>query len=174
MWGKRSPDTLDVMLWAWTAAVVGFFTLSQFKLDHYVFPAGPALCLLCARAWHDVRSHPSAPANKYSRIGFCLVGPLLVAVGLGGGFLLIARLELPRMAIVVPAATALAGVVITIRSNFMGVRPVPKIPWIALTAVTITYAGIVFWVLPALESRKVVPDLARWVAAHAEPGDRIA
>ena len=174
MWGRRSPDTLDVMLWAWTAAVVGFFTLSQFKLDHYVFPAGPALCLLCARAWNDVRSHPSAPENKYSRIGFCLVGPLLVAVGFGGGFLLIARLELPRMAIVVPAAMALAGVVITIRSNFMGVRSVPKIPWIALTAVTITYAGIVFWVLPALESRKVVPDLARWVAAHAEPGDRIA
>jgi 4-amino-4-deoxy-L-arabinose transferase-like glycosyltransferase len=49
-------DGVETMLWGWTLAVVGFFTLSTFKLDHYVFPAAPALCLLCARAWSDVRA----------------------------------------------------------------------------------------------------------------------
>jgi hypothetical protein len=53
-------------------------------------------------------------------------------------------------------------------------RQIPPIPWIPLSAVTIAYAGIVLWVMPALEARKVVPELARWVAATAQPADRIA
>src|SRR5206468_11890090 len=57
---RDAVDTLEVLLWSWTAAIVGFFTLSTFKLDHYVFPAAPALCLLCARAWSDVRADPLA------------------------------------------------------------------------------------------------------------------
>jgi 4-amino-4-deoxy-L-arabinose transferase-like glycosyltransferase len=36
-------DGIEVLLWSWTIAIVGFFTLSTFKLDHYVFPAAPAL-----------------------------------------------------------------------------------------------------------------------------------
>ena len=39
---------------------------------------------------------------------------------------------------------------------------------------TVTYAGLIAYVLPALELRKVVPEMARWVAARAEPTDRIA
>ncbi|MEK7862043.1 MAG: phospholipid carrier-dependent glycosyltransferase, partial [Chloroflexota bacterium] len=81
VWARLSLDTFEVFLWAWTAAIVGFFTLSQFKLDHYVFPAGPALCLLCARAWSDVRARPSAPENRATRVGLHLVGPLMVLIG---------------------------------------------------------------------------------------------
>jgi hypothetical protein len=29
------------------------------------------------------------------------------------------------------------------------------------------------WVVPAFEERKVVPDIARWVATHADQGDRV-
>ena len=47
-------------------------------------------------------------------------------------------------------------------------------PWIALTAVTTIYAGILLFVIPALEKQKVVPDIAKWVASHAEPGTRVA
>src|SRR4029079_11152520 len=63
-------DPVETMLWAWTAAIVGFFTLSTFKLDHYVFPAAPALCVLSARAWTDARAA--------TRIGRQLIGPLLI------------------------------------------------------------------------------------------------
>src|SRR5438876_745195 len=65
-WRNESSDAVEVMLWMWTAAIVGFFTLSTFKLDHYVFPAAPALCLLCARAW--IGPGPAA------RIGRHLIG----------------------------------------------------------------------------------------------------
>jgi len=41
-------------------------------------------------------------------------------------------------------------------------------------ALTVTYAGLVLWVLPALEQQKVVPDVARWVMARAANRDRVA
>jgi 4-amino-4-deoxy-L-arabinose transferase-like glycosyltransferase len=173
---RETLDALEILLWAWTAAVVGFFTFSTFKLDHYVFPAAPTLCLLCARAWADVRENPLAPRNAGARAGLHLVGPLLVVLGLGCGYFLIARLELPRAAMIVPIAITAAGILLTMFVNVRGReggRP-PTHPWFALVALLITYAGIIVFVLPALEQRKVVPDVARWVAAHAGDGDRIA
>ena len=170
---RDPPDTFEILLLAWTAAVVGFFTLSQFKLDHYVFPAAPSLCLLCARAYTDVRARPLDPRNAWSRIGLHLLGPLLVAVGAGGGYFLIVRLELPHAAIIVPIALVLAGALITAGQNLWLHGP-PRVPRVALTAIVITYAGILLWVLPALEERKVVPDLAHFVAARALATDRVA
>jgi 4-amino-4-deoxy-L-arabinose transferase-like glycosyltransferase len=168
----RTLDPLEVLLWSWIVAVVGFFNFSQFKLDHYIFPAAPALCLLCARAWADARDAPDA--SRFSLGGIRLVGPALVALGIGGGYFMIVRLALPATAASVPVLMAIAGATITVRTNIVASRRVPRVPWMALAAVTAAYAGIVFWVFPALEARKVVPDLARWVAAQSGPGDRVA
>ena len=93
---RRAPlDVFEILLWSWTIAVIGFFTFSRFKLDHYVFPAAPSLCLLCARAYADVRNAPADPLNSGARAGLHLVGPLLVAVGTGIGYFVFVRLELP-------------------------------------------------------------------------------
>jgi 4-amino-4-deoxy-L-arabinose transferase-like glycosyltransferase len=173
VWRRERLDTLEILLWAWTFSVVGFFTLSTFKLDHYVFPAAPALCLLCARAWSDVRADRESKRNAGALVGLHLVGPFLVLIGLGAGVFLIARLELPRAAAAVPIAVTLAGVFLTARVNIRGGIP-PKVPWIVMTAMTISYAGIVGFVMPALEHRKVVPDLARWTSVHVQESDRIA
>jgi 4-amino-4-deoxy-L-arabinose transferase-like glycosyltransferase len=170
--GERVDD-VETMLWGWTLAVVGFFTLSTFKLDHYVFPAAPALCLLCARTWADVRADQGSSRNRASRVGLHLVGPLLVAVGVGCGYFLIARLELPRGAVMVPAALTLAGAALAALASVRRALP-PKVPWLVMIAMIATYAGLILYVLPALEQRKVVPDMAEWVAYHAGPGDRVA
>jgi 4-amino-4-deoxy-L-arabinose transferase-like glycosyltransferase len=166
-------DSLEILLWSWTLAVVGFFTLSTFKLDHYVFPAAPALCLLCARGWADVRANQWSPRHTASRIGLHLIGPFLVAVGLGCGYFLIARLALPASALLVPIALVIAGVALTVLADLRGALP-PRVPWLVMIALMITYAGLVGFVLPALEQRKVVPEIAAWVASHARPGDRVA
>jgi 4-amino-4-deoxy-L-arabinose transferase-like glycosyltransferase len=173
---RDAVDTLEVLLWSWTAAIVGFFTLSTFKLDHYVFPAAPALCLLCARAWSDVRADPLARRHAGARAGLHLVGPLLVVIGVGCGYFLVARLELARAAVAVPIAITLAGAVLTAVVNVRGraARRPPRYPWIALVALLVAYAGIIVFVVPALEERKVVPDVARWVAVHARDDTRIA
>jgi 4-amino-4-deoxy-L-arabinose transferase-like glycosyltransferase len=161
------------MLWGWTLAVVGFFTLSTFKLDHYVFPAAPALCLLCARAWSDVRADQWAERNRASRTGLYSIGPILVAVGLGCGYFLIERLELPWGAVMVPIAVTLAGAGLAVLANVRGALP-PKVPWLVMIAMLVTYMGLILYVLPALEKQKIVPDVAQWVATRAQPTDRIA
>jgi 4-amino-4-deoxy-L-arabinose transferase-like glycosyltransferase len=166
-------DGVETMLWGWTLAIVGFFTLSTFKLDHYAFPAAPALCLLCARAWSDLRADPTSTRHRASRIGLYLVGPFLVVAGVGAGYFLIARLELPRAALMIPAGLILAGGVATVGTLLLRARP-PRVPWLATGALLATYAGVILFVLPALEGRKVVPDVAQWLAARAEPADRIA
>lgn len=169
----RRTDPVNALLWCWTIVIVGFFSLSRFKLDHYVFPASPALSLLCARAWADIRTHTLHRLNAGVRFGFQTVGPILVIIGAGGGYFMIARLELPTAAVIVPAVMLAAGALITARAS-LGNWPPPRVPWIALAACTVTYAGIIVWVLPALEERKVVPDVARWVAQHAAPDTRVA
>jgi 4-amino-4-deoxy-L-arabinose transferase-like glycosyltransferase len=160
----RQLDAVETMLWTWSGIVVAFFTVSTFKLDHYVFPVAPAMCLLCARAWSDRR-----PAT---RVGRHLIGPLLIAAGVATAYLIIVRLALPSGAAVVPVAMIVCGVALTIQ---ISVRAAPsRIPWLALAPMIVTYAGVILYILPALEERKVIPDVAAFVAARAEPGDRIA
>ena len=166
-------DGVETMLWGWTLAVVGFFTLSTFKLDHYVFPAAPSLCLLAARGWADVRADQMAPRHRASRVGLSLIGPFLVAVGVGCGYFLIARLELPWGAVMVPVALTVAGAVLAVLAHVRRAQP-PRVPWLVMIAMAATYAGLILFVLPALEQRKVVPDVAEWVAKQAGPEDRIA
>lgn len=165
-------DSIETMLWAWTLAVVGFFTMSTFKLDHYIFPAAPALCLLCARAWADVSADPFASRNRGARFGLHLIGPFLIAIGLACGYLLIARLALPWGAVLVPIALTLAGASLAAPANRC--RALPRVPWVVMAALLVTYIGLIAYVMPALELRKVVPDVARWVAARAAPSDRLA
>jgi 4-amino-4-deoxy-L-arabinose transferase-like glycosyltransferase len=165
-------DALEVLLWAWVASVVGFFTLSTFKLDHYVFPAAPALSLLCARAWVDLRGGGLRTRHAASRVGLHLLGPLLLLIGVGGGVFLVARLQLPRAALVVPIVVTLGGALLTAIVNARGAHP-PRAPWIVLIAMVVTYVGVVQFVIPALEQRKVVPELAEWVASQASTSDRV-
>src|SRR4029077_5713338 len=147
-------DGVETMLWGWTLAVVGFFTLSTFKLDHYVFPAAPALCLLCARAWTDLRTDPDRRRHAATRVGFYLIGPLLLAIGVACAYFLSARLALPAGAGVVPAALVLTGAVIVVGTAIRRARP-PRIPWLVTGALIATYAGLILFVLPAFEARKV-------------------
>jgi 4-amino-4-deoxy-L-arabinose transferase-like glycosyltransferase len=167
-----SLDEVDVLLWSWTCAIVGFFTLSRFKLDHYVFPVAPALCLICARAWIALRQQPLDPRNAGARIGLHLIGPLMVLAAIAGGYMIVGRTALPLVALLVPVAMGVAGVSVIAGLSRRGGRP-PRIPWMVVGAMTITYGGLVLWALPALERQKVVPDVARWVAGRAAGNDRV-
>jgi len=169
---ERSLDSSQTLLWCWAIAILAFFTASRFKLDHYVFPAAPALCLVCARAWADVRTRTAIAQNAGARMGVQTIGPILVLAGTGGGYFMIARLDLPNAAIIAPIVMLVAGIVVTARVSFGHAR-LPRLPWVTLTAMVATYAAVITWVLPALEQRKVIPDVARWVASRAGPDVRV-
>jgi 4-amino-4-deoxy-L-arabinose transferase-like glycosyltransferase len=170
---RRTRDNVEVLLWAWTIGIVGFFTLSKFKLDHYLFPAAPALCLLSARAWVDVRESPDAPEHRWARIGIRCVGPLLIVMGAVAAFFQLRRFDLPAVTLTAPALVVIGGLVMTAGLDTKGSR-LTRTPWVALTSLGAIYVAIVLAVMPALERQKVVPDIARWVAARADPDTRVA
>jgi hypothetical protein len=97
----------------------------------------------------------------------------MAVAALAGAYVLVVRLELPQAALLVPLAMGAAGVAMTVSVKKRGARP-PSVPWIVVGAMTITYGGVLLWVLPALERQKVVPDVARWVATQANGTDRVA
>ena len=171
--GSGTVDTVDLLLWSWTAAIVAFFSVSSFKLDHYVFPAAPALCIIGARAWTDATSAPAGPEHAGVRIGIRLIGPILVLVGVAAGGIGMARLDLPATAILVPIGLVVTGAMAAIRYRWNSAGP-PSIPTAALAALAITYAGAIFIVMPALEREKVVPEVAAWVRGQATPAHQLA
>jgi 4-amino-4-deoxy-L-arabinose transferase-like glycosyltransferase len=168
---RREPLALvDVLLWSWVVAIIAFFSFSQFKLDHYVFPTSPALCIICARAWRDAREAGSMSAAM--RWGIRLVGPSLLVAGSLVAYASLTLLDLDRAFLLVPIALIGAGFAAT-WSTWSG-RHLPAIPVAPIVAMGLVYVGAVGWVIPKLEEGKVVPDVARWVAAQAAPADRVA
>jgi 4-amino-4-deoxy-L-arabinose transferase-like glycosyltransferase len=164
----RSIDPFEHLLWLWSLTVIGFFSLSRFKLDHYVFPAAPALCLICARAWAEAGSPAAGPGV---RAGVRLIGPTLMAAGIGVGIFMVSRLNLPAAALSVAAVLTAAGIWAAVKYRGAGIGGAPLA---AIAALGFTYAGLVLWVMPAIERGKVIPDVAAWVASRASPDDRIA
>lgn len=81
----RDPAELPwVALALWAVGVLGFFTISPFKLPHYGLPAYPALALLAARAWRDARARPRALIGVHVGL-FLLLGAGLGWAAAGDG-----------------------------------------------------------------------------------------
>jgi 4-amino-4-deoxy-L-arabinose transferase-like glycosyltransferase len=168
-------DSLETLLWVWTLAVVGFFTASTFKLDHYVFPAAPALCLLCARAWDDIHVQTNRPRHAATGVGAYTTGPLLIVTGVALGYLLMTRLDLPRSAIVVAIVVVACGISLTATvARGVSRNRSPSLPWGGCIALTAIYAGLILFALPSIESRKVAPDLAQFIVSRSGGNDRVA
>jgi 4-amino-4-deoxy-L-arabinose transferase-like glycosyltransferase len=91
----------DARLWAllalWAVVVVGFFTVSPFKLPHYGLPAFPMLALLAARAWDDcIEALPGAASPRALMMPILL---LFAVVTLVFGMAALDRLPLPSSAL---------------------------------------------------------------------------
>jgi len=170
---RRVPiDTFEVLLWVWVVAIVGFFSFSQFKLDHYIFPAAPALYLLVARSWTEIRVRTTRLAATGVRIGWHTVGPCLAVAGIVIGVLILYRFDVPDIALVMSAALTAVGMVVSLMP--LRTARAARAPWLVVAALGVTYAGVLVWIAPALERQKVVPELARWVAKHADSEERVA
>ena len=163
-------STPERLLWSWAFIVVGFFTLSRFKLDHYVFPAAPALCILCAHAWNEARTAAKPPVGVIIAVAII---PLLL---LAAGVVLIpglsrGPLELPAVARLLPIALIASGLAM------MGQvarrwRPEP-VPFAAVAGLLASYATVVTIGLPAFEEVKPTRRLAQIVATIATDGDHV-
>jgi len=162
--------TAERLLWSWSIAVVGFFTIAGFKLDHYVFPAAPALCLLSAAAWSQARSEQQPPIGIV--VGLVAIPLVLFAAGVA----LIAGMD--RVPLDLPAGARLLPIVLLASGLAMlgqigrQWRPA-SVPYIAAAGLLACYAVVITVGLPAFEELKPTRRLARMVATAASADDHI-
>jgi len=159
------------LLWAWAIAVIGFFSFSSFKLDHYVFPAAPALCLLCARAWDEARRAERPPVGILAGIAAI---PLLLLIA---GVVMIpgldrVPLDLPAAARLLPIALIAGGLAMAGQVAHRW-RPSP-VPFAPVAALLAAYAVVITIGFPAFEEMKPTRRLALIVATTALPDDHVA
>jgi 4-amino-4-deoxy-L-arabinose transferase-like glycosyltransferase len=168
--GDRMTDG-ERALWAWTLVILGFFSFSRFKLDHYIFPAAPALCLLCARAWTWAQAD-TPPAG--ARVGMRSVGVILVVAGAAVA-LLLQRVPLMFSPWIAALPVALiAGGLLTIVEIVRTKGRGPRVPVAPLATLVAAYVVVVGVALPAFEEAKPIARLAQLVASRAGADDAIA
>ena len=100
----RSLSSAEALLWLWALVVVVFFSIARFKLDHYIFPAAPACCLIAANAWREAARDwtDQLVGTRYSVLA--LAGVLIVGGSFGGVYLSKIDLALPAAALLLPSA----------------------------------------------------------------------
>jgi len=171
-WTGLRWTTEEKLLWLWIALVVGLFSLARFKLDHYIFPAAPACCLLAAKAWHDAATERSMRLFA-TRASVLMIGGLFVA---GGAFLGMSifelDLELPAAAILLPIALAVGGSMVLSRSARVGWH-VPAVPAATFATLLTVYGLVVTVGLPTLQHARPTALAGLVVRQRTAPDARV-
>lgn len=92
-------DRIWVVLALWTLLVIGFFTVSPFKLPHYGLPAFPALALLVARLWDDTLAR--RPGALSARALIVPIAVVFVLAALAAGAAWAGHLPVPSTAVAI-------------------------------------------------------------------------
>ena len=167
---NRSTPPEAQILWIWLLVVIGFFTAARFRLDHYIYPAAPACCLIAARAWH------SAALDRdwqWTRISVQFIAAAMVVGGVVASVALFRiNLGLEASALTLPVALVAGGSVLgwqLIRRS--GLLPLSiRAPILTLIAV---WTVVVAIGLPILEGSRPTAPLGRWIAEHSPPNSMV-
>ena len=79
--GDRVHD-VERLFWAWSVAITVFFSLSRFKLDHYIYPVPPGLSLIVAHTWWRLRTAASIRPHLGAVAAVATVALMFVGAGL--------------------------------------------------------------------------------------------
>jgi 4-amino-4-deoxy-L-arabinose transferase-like glycosyltransferase len=157
----------EFVLFAWVVTVIGFFSLSWFKLDTYIFPAAPAVCLLAAHAWQQARD--GGPERSWVRRSLVAISIALALGGIGIWiFLFRLNLPIPSYAVVLPLSLIAGGVAMTVQILRSGWRP-PAFGLALVVPLICAYATIVAAGFPVIDQTRPTPQIARWLA-QVSPG----
>jgi len=161
----RSLSLGEFVLTAWTLTIIGFFSLSWFKLDTYIFPAAPAVCLLAANAWRRCSDDPQG--NPTVRALLVALPIALAAAGVGVWiFLFRLNLPIPSYAIVLPVSLIAGGLALTFQTARAGWRPPAFGLWLIVPLVC-AYGTVVAAGLPVIDQTRPTPQIARWMTQTA-------
>jgi 4-amino-4-deoxy-L-arabinose transferase-like glycosyltransferase len=158
-------------LWAWIAVIVAFFTIARFKLDHYIFPAAPAVAIVGARAWIAA----AAARDKNTPITWSIAGigaTMVVASIVCAATMYRLGLELDWTAALLPIVLGVSGVALV--GYLVAVRAAPSTPAAVVAALLAAYAIVVVVGFPVLERTRPVASIGRRIAARTSPTDLVA
>jgi 4-amino-4-deoxy-L-arabinose transferase-like glycosyltransferase len=164
--GRARADAGERLLWTWAVVVVGFFSLARFKLDHYIFPAAPAVCLLAARAWQDAADGIGAQGRAVRVVGLSLAGLLVLAGTFASVYIFELDLDLPLTAELLPVALTCGGIGYLARAAHMQ-WCLPRRPVVLSTALVAIYGVLVYVGLPALEQVRPTALVAGALRDHS-------
>ncbi len=161
----------EVVLGAWVITVVGFFSASWFKLDTYIYPAAPAVCLLASHAWEQARS--SEAGHSWVRRSLVLI-PLLIAAAAAVLWIVMFRLNLPLpgSAILLPLSLMAGGVLFATQVLRAGWRP-PAFGLTFIVPLVCAYATVTGIGLPVIAQIRPTPQIGRWFAREIRPEEPI-
>ena len=158
----------ETLLWAWAVAVIALFSLARFKLDHYIFPAAPACCLLAARGWQSIQTD-RRDRSVGTRLSILVMGVALVAAGITSGFALWRiNLGLSEFAALMPLALTAGGATLTWQVLRNRLIPPPSLR-VPVGMLLIVYATTVAVGYPVLERTRPTARAARWLKARSAP-----
>jgi 4-amino-4-deoxy-L-arabinose transferase-like glycosyltransferase len=174
--GMRSGASFsgsEKLLWLWILVVVGLFSLARFKLDHYIFPAAPACCLIAAHAWRDAARQRSRRSigTRYAVLAIAVL--MIAGGGFGGVYLSKIGLALPATALLLPLAIFAGGVGLLFQCERRGWH-VPAGAGVVATALLVSYATVVWVGFPALERVRPTEAVARVVPQSVSPSAPVA
>jgi len=160
--------TGERLLWLWALVIVGFFSVARFKLDHYIFPAAPACCLIAAHAWREAAG--DADDRLWgTRYGVLLISGLLIVGGSFGGVALTQlNLGLPAGAFVLPFAIFVGGAALLVQMERIGWR-VPAGIGALVAMLLVSYTTVVAVGYPVLERVRPTARIARQLARVSPP-----
>jgi 4-amino-4-deoxy-L-arabinose transferase-like glycosyltransferase len=161
--GRGGPlKTEETLLWGWVAVIIGFFSLARFKLDHYIFPAAPACCLLAAHAWRAAAEDTEGRLRATRLSVHVIAGALIVGGAFGTVYLFKLELDLPAIAIALPMVLAAGGAALMTDSALDQWR-VPRTAAVPVAMLLVAYAIVVAIGFPALERTRPTARVAYWL-----------
>jgi 4-amino-4-deoxy-L-arabinose transferase-like glycosyltransferase len=156
---SRRPASGEALLWLWVIVVIGFFSLARFKLDHYIFPAAPACCLLAAHAWRRAAEEDDR-STRGTRFAVLTISAALILAGSFGSVVLFELgLELPTIAIALPVALAAGGIALTVQTARRH-WTVPSNAAVVVVTLLTAYAIVIAVGFPVFERTRPTAQLA--------------
>ena len=151
------------VLWLWLLVVIGFFTAARFRLDHYIFPAAPACCLLAAVGWRRATAGTHATATGLALVA--IAATFLIGGAIAGAAIMRINLGLGRTALMLPIVLCAGGatLLVQIARARWSTPDSPAAPVLTLIGV---YVMVVLVGFPVLERSRPASTLGPSVKAQ--------
>ncbi|MDR7419946.1 MAG: glycosyltransferase family 39 protein [Armatimonadota bacterium] len=172
LWRHRDTLASQAIL-LWCGVTVAFYSVAGTKLPNYVLPVYPLLGIAIARLVSEAVEAPPATGQALLRVAAVLL-PIPSALFVAG-MVIYGRIKFPAesVALIVPLATvgALLGGGPLVAWGFLLARRAAAAVVTLLAVPVLVVPVLVHHTLPAIESRRPIPRLARLVQAQARPDD---